>query len=77
MIAGSASGGLAAFQWVQYLYENTNTSKVLALPDSGLVFMNYTSPITKKENLRRELSNLLNFVGQVPEELPKPIRLCH
>ena len=77
VIAGSAIGGIAAYEWTQYLYEHTKTSKVYSLPDSGLAFMNYTSPLTKKENLRRELSNLLNFVGQDENELPTPVKMCH
>lgn len=45
VITGVSSGGLAAFQWSNYLMQNTKTSKVLSIPDSGFFITDYYSPI--------------------------------
>ena len=44
-MTGVSAGGMATYFWSNYLYENTKTSKVLAMPDSGFFITDYYSPI--------------------------------
>ena len=52
VITGVSAGGMATYQWVQYLYEHTKTSKVYGMPDSGLFLTDYYSPIVQKQVIR-------------------------
>jgi hypothetical protein len=45
VITGVSAGGMAVYQWSNYLYENTKTAKVYSIPDSGFFITNYYSPI--------------------------------
>lgn len=45
IMTGGSAGGIATFQWSNYLYEHAVTSKVYSIPDSGLFLMDYQSPI--------------------------------
>jgi len=45
VLTGVSAGGVAAFLYANYLYENTNTAKVLAIPDSGLFVTEFFSPL--------------------------------
>lgn len=51
-MTGVSAGGMATFQWVQYLKEHTKTSKVYGMPDSGLFLVDYYSPIVHEKVVR-------------------------
>lgn len=52
IIGGGSAGGIATFEWSNYLVDNTKKAKIFALPDSGLFITDYTSPIYNKKILR-------------------------
>lgn len=51
-MTGVSAGGMATFEWSNYLFENTKTSKVLSMPDSGFFITDYYSPIINAKILR-------------------------
>lgn len=52
MITGKSAGGIATFFWANFLFENSKTSKVYAIPDSGLFITDFISPFTNKSSIR-------------------------
>ena len=46
VITGKSAGGIATFFWANYLFENSKSSKVYAIPDSGLFITDFVSPLT-------------------------------
>lgn len=62
VITGISAGGMATFEWSNYVFEHTKTSKVLSLPDSGFFITDYTSPIIGLKVLRLYAQNLLKLV---------------
>lgn len=76
VMTGVSAGGMATFQWSNYLMEHTKTSKVYAVPDSGYFITAFYSPLAQQKVLKERAMNLLNLVGSVPEELPGPIQKC-
>lgn len=45
LMTGVSAGGIATYFWMNYLYDNTKSSKVFAFPDSGLFRVDFVSPI--------------------------------
>ena len=45
VITGVSAGGVATFLYANYLLSNTKTSKILAIPDSGLFVTEFYSPL--------------------------------
>ena len=41
VVTGVSAGGMGAYQWANYLKENTIKAKVLAIPDSGLFITDF------------------------------------
>lgn len=58
---------MATYQWVQHLQENTVTSKVYGIPDSGLFLVNYESPIVHEKVVEIRAENLFKLIGSVNE----------
>jgi hypothetical protein len=44
-MSGSSAGGMASFQWSNYLFENTKKAKVYSMPDSGFFITDFYSAI--------------------------------
>jgi hypothetical protein len=63
VITGVSAGGIASYFWQNYLVENTKTSKIYAIPDSGLFITDYYSPIVEKQLLRERAQILLKLVS--------------
>lgn len=77
VVTGVSAGGMGTFQWASYLQQNTKTSKVMAIPDSGLFITDFYSDIAGQKILRERISNLLKVVTVDDETfLPPPIQLC-
>ena len=76
MITGVSAGGMATYQWVEYLYQQTKTSKVYGIPDSGLFLIDFYSPIVDEKVVRVRAEHLLGLVGDDKNELPKPVQEC-
>lgn len=51
VITGVSAGGMAVYQWSNYLYENAKKAKVYSIPDSGFFITTYYSPIVNKKVL--------------------------
>lgn len=45
VLTGVSAGGIGTYFYSNYLVQNTKTSKVYAIPDSGLFITDYYSPI--------------------------------
>ncbi len=45
VVTGVSAGGMAVYQWSNYIYENTKSAKVYSIPDSGFFITDYYSPI--------------------------------
>ena len=45
VLTGVSAGGMGTYFYSNYLYEHTKTSKVLAIPDSGLFLVDYVTPL--------------------------------
>lgn len=43
VITGVSAGGMATYQWSNYLVEHTKKAKVFAIPDSGFFITDYYS----------------------------------
>jgi hypothetical protein len=54
---------MGTFYYSNYLIDNTKTSKVYAIPDSGLFLVDYYSPLAGIKVLRSEAISLLNLVN--------------
>ena len=64
VITGVSAGGMATYQWSNFLLDNTKKAKVLAVPDSGFFIIDFYSDIAQEKILRTRAENLLNLVGQ-------------
>lgn len=73
IITGTSAGGVASFLWSNYLYENTLSKKVFAVPDSGLFLSNFANPYTGNYDLMDAGAIL---VGLVNNEIDMPISNC-
>lgn len=47
MVTGSSAGGVAAFMWVNYVWEKATVKNVYAVPDAG-IFLDYINYRTKR-----------------------------
>jgi len=52
IITGVSAGGIASFEWSNYLYENTRKATIYSMPDSGFFITDYYSPVVGKKLLR-------------------------
>lgn len=43
VITGVSAGGMATYQWSNYLMQNTKKAKVYGIPDSGFFITDYYS----------------------------------
>lgn len=43
VITGVSAGGMASYQWSNYLYQHTKKAKVYAIPDSGFFITDFYS----------------------------------
>ncbi len=62
IITGVSAGGIASFEWSNYLVDNTRKAKVYAMPDSGLFLTDYFSPVVGTKMLRKYCTVLLDLV---------------
>ena len=63
VITGVSAGGMAVYQWSNYVYNNAKGAKVYSIPDSGFFITDYYSPIAQKKILAEKISNLFNLVS--------------
>ena len=49
VLSGLSAGGVGTYYWVDYLKQNTKTSKVVGIPDSGVFIDDFFSPIAQKQ----------------------------
>ena len=75
MIGGGSAGGICAFEWVNYLADNTKKAQVLANPDSGFFITDYETPIYHTKILRAYTEPLMGLVSNLTET-PEPILKC-
>lgn len=75
VITGVSAGGIASYQWSNYLVENTRKAKVYAMPDSGFFITDFYSAIVGKKMLREDAQVLLNLVYN-KTQMPGPINSC-
>jgi hypothetical protein len=69
VLTGVNDGGIASFEWSNYLYENAKSAKVYAFPDSGFFVTDFYSAIAGKKVLREKMEPILNMVMN-KEEFP-------
>lgn len=62
VVTGISAGGMGAYQWSNYVHQNTKKARVLSMPDSGFFITNYLSPIVNQKVLSNEITNLLTLV---------------
>lgn len=55
VITGVSAGGMAVYQWSNYLFENTKKAKVYSIPDSGFFITDYYSPLEGKKVLSEKI----------------------
>ena len=62
VLTGVSAGGIATYQWSNYLYDRSENKQVFALPDSGLFVVEYVSPFTGMANVIAATSNLIKLM---------------
>jgi hypothetical protein len=62
VITGVSAGGLATYQWSNYLYDRLLNKQVFAMPDSGLFVVDYINPFTGRANFIDMVTNLLKLM---------------
>lgn len=73
VLTGVSAGGIATYQWSNYLYERSQNKQVFAMPDSGLFVVEYVSPFTGRANVIDAVSNLVKLMDT---EVAFPIPEC-
>lgn len=63
VVTGVSAGGMGAYQWSNYVYENSKKAKVYSIPDSGLFITNYYSPIVGEKVLSTRIESLFKLVS--------------
>ena len=53
VLTGVSAGGMGTYFYSNYLYENTRSAKVYAIPDSGLFLVDYFTPLAQMQVIRR------------------------
>jgi hypothetical protein len=76
VITGVSAGGMAVYQWSNYVLDNAKKAKVYSIPDSGLFITDYFSPIVGEKVVAEKILNLLKLVTTEAIDLPEPVRLC-
>lgn len=75
VITGVSAGGMATYQWSNYLVQHSKKAQVYALPDSGFFITDYYSEIAQEKLIRTRAINLLTLVSS-KEDFPEPINKC-
>lgn len=70
MLTGVSAGGMATYFYSNYLMENTKTSKIYAIPDSGIFLVDYFTPLVSKQAIREIAKPLFNFVNDGGKYFP-------
>ena len=70
VLTGVSAGGMGTFFYSNYLMENTKTSKVYAIPDSGLFLVDYLTPTVSKQVLRAACTPLFNLINNNNKGFP-------
>lgn len=73
MITGESAGGIATFEWSNYLYDKSTTKNVFAVPDSGLFINKYPNPVTSQPFIYQTFSTLFKLVNN---ETTMPFAEC-
>jgi hypothetical protein len=63
VITGVSAGGMASYQWSNYVLDNSKRAKVYSIPDSGLFITNFYSPIVDQKVVAEKILNLLKLVS--------------
>lgn len=64
---------MATFLWSNYVYDNSKSKKVYAIPDSGIFISSFVNPYTGKNTL---LDNAQPLVSLVNNEVEMPLNSC-
>jgi hypothetical protein len=55
VVTGVSAGGMAVYQWSNYVLDNTKKAKVYSIPDSGMFITDYYSPIVGKKVIAEKI----------------------
>jgi hypothetical protein len=47
VVTGVSAGGMAVYQWSNYVLDHSKAAKVYSIPDSGMFITDYYSPIAQ------------------------------
>ncbi len=64
ILTGVSAGGMGTYFHSNYLYENAKSSKVYAIPDSGLFLVDYFSTLAGASVLQVMAKNLFKLVNE-------------
>lgn len=70
VLSGVSSGGIGTYLYSNYLVENTKTSKVYAIPDSGLFLVDYLTPTVSQQVVRSASLPLITLVNDGNKGFP-------
>lgn len=63
VVTGVSAGGMAVYQWSNYVYEHSQKAKVYSIPDSGFFITNYYSPLAEARILGDRIDSLFRLVS--------------
>ena len=75
-MTGVSAGGMATYEWSNYVLDHTKKAKFYALPDSGFFITDFYSDLVDMKVLRSYAKNLVDLVGVDEKEMPEPILKC-
>jgi hypothetical protein len=58
VVSGGSAGGLAAYMWTNYVFDNAKKAKVLLLSDSG-IFLDSVNVQTNEYSYKNTFKNLM------------------
>ena len=73
VLTGESAGGVATFAYSNYIYENSESKNVYAIPDSGLFLNSYVDPKSGKQTLKDTSDPIYSLVYK---ETPVPVANC-
>lgn len=77
VLSGVSAGAVGTYYWVDYLKDHTKSSKVYAIPDSGIFLPKFVD-LKGKTPLETHFSTMLQMVGvsKNKENIPPPVQKC-
>jgi hypothetical protein len=71
-VSGGSAGGLAAYMWANYVFNNSKKAKVLLISDSG-IFLDAINIQTNEYSYKNSFKNLMKFTNA---EIDPPVPEC-